>query len=348
MKYEIFSDPARVYGKMLADIKRAKGEILLETYIYSNDKVGFEFRDALVKKALEGVEVRLLVDAWGSNVNRAFFKKLIAAGGEVRFFRKLRYAIRIFSANHERNHRKLLLIDGKVSYIGSMNITASCLGWRELMLRVEGSMTEAFRRSFNKTWKRFGLFSIHDMRRIVYEDFEILQDAPLGRYDLTERRYRKLIKSAKKEILIETPYLVPPMRIRKAFRRAVKRGVKVKIVIPRRSDVLAVDIFRNRYLGRLHRAGVEIYYYPKKLHSKLLIVDEGSFLMGSSNLDFRSFRHQYEINLFGKNKEIISVLKKHFVFNLRKTKRFDYGVWQERHLLSRIGEFLMRPFEKYF
>jgi len=346
MKYKIFSDPEKAYKKMLSDIRAAKEEVLLETYIYSNDSVGRNFRDLLIRKASSGVRVKLLLDAWGSGVNKNFFKNLIVAGGEVRFFRKFRYALKIFNANHERNHRKLLLIDGKISYVGSMNITESCFNWRELVFRIDGDLSRTLRRSFRWTWRRFRLFGIRSVKRVSHEDFVVLQDAPLGR-NITEASYKRLIRHAKKEVLIETPYFVPPMGVRKVFRKAIKRGVKIKIIMPYRSDVLLVDIFRNRHLGKLHRLGIELYYYPRQLHSKLLIIDNEYFLFGSSNLDYRSFRHQYEINLLGKNVDIISDLKKYFSSDLKKCSHFSYSAWQRRHVFSRLWEFLIGLVEEY-
>src|SRR3989344_6348799 len=135
--FEIIYNPKKIYKEMLKDIVSAKSSICLETYIYDKDKIGNRFLSALIKKAKEGVKIKLFIDAWGSTVKKDYFEKLIRLGGEVKFFREFRYVIRIFSKNHERNHRKLLIVDNKISYIGSANITASCLNWRELVIRLE-------------------------------------------------------------------------------------------------------------------------------------------------------------------------------------------------------------------
>lgn len=349
MEYEVFSDPGKVYDKMLFDIGEAKTEILLETHTYDDDDIGRKFRDVLLAKAREGVKIRLLLDFYDCNVDKSFFRELIVAGGEVRIFKKYRYtALSYLRTNHQRNHRKLLLIDRAVSYFGSMNITASCLGWRELVLRICGGITNSFRISFYRTWKRFDLFRSRRMRKIKHEGFEILQDFPSRRHGVTERSYVRLIKKAKREVLIETPYFLPPRSVRRALKRAAKRGVKVVIVLPVISDVKYLDAFRNRYLGALHRKGVEIHYYPKMSHSKLLIVDEESFLFGSSNLDYRSFRHQYEINVLGRDEAILESLKFYFREGLGETIPFDYSVWEKRHFLSHAWEGIMNPFRRYF
>jgi len=162
-----------------------------------------------------------------------------------------------------------------------------------------------------------------------------------------ERRYRKLIRNAKKEILIETPYFVPSVGIRRALRRALSCGVKVKLILPRKSDVWIVDKVRNRYLGLLHKAGVKINYFPGVLHSKLLVVDDSFFLFGSSNLDYQSFLHQYEINLLGRDPELIEKLKKHFKKNLGCSSRFSYGAWKNRRKIGRLVEKVIEKFKEY-
>ena len=345
---QIFSNPKIIYQKMISDIRRAKREILLETYIYSDDKIGRLFRDELMKKAIEGVKIRVLIDGWGTEVKKKYFDGLTNLGGEVRFFREFKYTWSFFDDNHERNHRKLLIIDGKVSYIGSINITIKGINWSELVLRMRGNLGLALRKSFNRSWKRFNLRTRRRMKKIVHEGYEVLQGFPsnLGQSSF-ERRYRKLIRNAKKEIFIETPYFVPSIGIRRVLRRALSRGVKVKLILPRKSDIWIVDKVRNRYLGLLYKAGAEIHYYPEVLHSKLLVIDNSFFLFGSSNLDYRSFLHQYEINLLGGDPELIEKLKKHFKKNLNKSSKFSYGAWKNRRKIGRLVEKVIEWFKEY-
>jgi cardiolipin synthase A/B len=345
---QIFSDPKRIYQRMISDIRKAKEEILLETYLYGDDKIGRLFRDELMKKAVEGVRIKVLIDGWGTEVKRKFFKGLTGLGAKVRFFREFKYTWSFIDDNYERNHRKLLIVDGRISYIGSINITARCLGWSELVLRIEGNLGVALRRSFNRSWKKFNIWGKRKMRKIVHEGYEVLHGFPSNlNHSYFERRYRRLIGKAQKEILIETPYFVPSSGIRKAIKDALSRGVKVKLVLPQKSDVWLVDVVRNRYLGNLHRAGVKIFYHSKFLHSKLLIIDEELFLFGSSNLDYRSFLYQYEINLFGRDKDLIEKLKKHFSKNLRESSRFSYGAWRNRRNIGKLVERLIEYFKRH-
>ncbi|MFA4953541.1 MAG: phosphatidylserine/phosphatidylglycerophosphate/cardiolipin synthase family protein [Candidatus Pacearchaeota archaeon] len=346
--FNVISSVRKIYSEMLKDIREAKNYIYLETYIYGNDKIGRAFRRALIKKAEEGVSVKILIDAWGSRVDKYFFKKLVKNGGEVRFFREFRYVLRILSKNHERNHRKLLLIDDKISYIGSVNIVEECLDWRELVIRINGNITPIFTKTFLKNWNETGKITKKRVNAIAHEGFEILRDVPSEIHKLTSKRYIRLIKKAKKEILIETPYFIPTRKIRKAFASAVKRGVKIRIIIPKSSDVNAINLLRNRYLGVIYRAGVDIYYYKRSnLHSKLLIIDDKYFLLGSSNLDYRSFIHQYEINLLGEDAEIIKALKNHFCETLKFSELFNYMEWKSRSSIDKILELFLHFVRRY-
>ncbi len=347
MKYKILYNPKKIYASMFRDLKKAKKEILIETYIYGKDKVGRKFREILVKKAKGGIKVKLLIDAWGSSVNKKFFRELVEVGGEVRFFRGFRYVIHFFSENHERNHRKLLIVDEKISYIGSINLSSASINGEELVLRLEQDISHFLRKSFFRFWKNFAVRAHWRMKKIVYRGFEIIQDSPKKLFRPSEKSYKRLIKKSKKEILIVTPYFVPSRGMRKVLKAALGREISVKIILPRVSDLKFLDLVRNRYIGGLLKSGAKVYFYPKLIHSKLLIVDD-VFLLGSSNLDYRSFRHQFDINLLGKNKKILKELKNHFFNNLKKSKKINYDLWKRRHVFKRVIERLLVPLHKYF
>jgi cardiolipin synthase len=151
--HKLFSEPPRFYEAMLQDIGRAERYIYLETYKFGNDEVGFRFREALTKAAERGVHIKLLLDSWGVSYKEDFFSELISLGGEVRFFRKIIYTFDFFTKNHRRNHRKFLLIDDNISYMGSANITGYSLQWRESMIRLTGGITFMFKRSFLESFK---------------------------------------------------------------------------------------------------------------------------------------------------------------------------------------------------
>jgi len=347
-EFEVLSQPKKIFERMIDDIKHAKRYVSLENYIYEDDAVGREFRKVLIERAKKGILVKVLIDAWGSRLPKHFWDELKKYNGQVKYFRELQYTWRIISKNHERNHRKLLVIDGEISYIGSANITERFIEWRELVMRFEGDISLSFEKAFNHTWKNYGILNARHLTSVLHEDFEIIQDIPSKIKKLTEKRYIKLVNGAKKEIDIETPYLVPSYRLRRAFVQAVKRKVRVKLVIPYKSNWPIVDIIRNRYLGFLYRGGVEIYYYkPRMLHSKLLIIDNKFFLLGSSNLDYRSFMHNFEINLFGKEKHIAIELKKYFNETLNDSIMFNYEDWKNRSSFGKILELFAERVRKF-
>lgn len=350
MQFQIFSRPEEIYSRMLKDISGAKSSIYLETYIYDNDSVGSRFRELLIKKAKQGVKIKLLLDAWGSGADKNYFKNLIKLGAEVKFFRELRYVIKIFTKNHERNHRKLLLIDEKISYIGSANITKSCLKWRELVIRLQGPITEHFISSFNNSWNLSGKLNAKKIGSMIHSGYTIVQDLPssLRRKRPSERKYIHLINGAKEKIKIETPYFVPSIRVRRALRRAAKRGVKITLILPEKSNHLLPDLIRNRYLGKLLKKRIKIFYFkPGLLHSKLLIIDDKFFLLGSSNLDYRSLKHQYEINLIGQDKKMILELKRYFYETLSKSRELKYDEWKNRSSFTRFLEVISSSIRKY-
>jgi cardiolipin synthase len=344
--FKVFSEPKEIYDSMINDINSSTESVLLETYIFRKDSVGKRFLDALTLKAKEGIKVKLLLDAWGTPLKKSYFSKFIKSGGELKKVRELRYVFNWFSKNHERDHKKLLIVDDKITYVGSCNITAECLNWRELVLRLDGEISKRFKKFFYFTWESAKIGE--NLKDFLQGDFQILYDSPSSPFRNVENRYKELIDGAKKEICIETPYFVPSFIVRKAIYRAIKRGVKVRILLPYVGDVKIMDIVRNRYINNLYRKKAKIYFFsPKFSHAKLLIVDKKFFLLGSSNLDYRSFIHQYEINILGKDKKIIRSLKRFFENGIDQSFKFNYTLFKSRFSFTKFLEKFLKKFEKY-
>jgi cardiolipin synthase len=150
-------------------------------------------------------------------------------------------------------------------------------------------------------------------------------------------------------VVIETPYFLPGFVLRKAMMDASKRGVDVKVIMPRHSDVRMVDILRNKYLGILHAAGISLLFYqPHNLHAKLLMIDDEIFSISSANFDFRSFRYLYEVALIGTEQEIVTQLVAHVSDTIANSVQFDYHEWQRRPLIEKIFEYFLLPFRHFF
>ena len=349
VNFQLFSDPWKYYDKMLQDIEAAKEYIFMETFRVGNDVMGERFREKLTKAARKGVQVKLLIDYWGgSGVRNGFFDKLKEAGGEVRFFKKIKYNFDFFTRSHRRNHRKLLLIDDCIAYIGSSNITGYNLNWRESVLRMESGITSLLKKLFLQDFKIYNryLFSkAYYTKPVRYKNFEIVRDVPLITQKKINTKFIAYIKTAKKSVDIETPYFLPGFLLRKSLMEAARRGVKVSIYLPKKSDVNLVDILRNKYLGPLAKTGIRfLFYEPNNLHAKLFLVDKRVFAIGSSNFDYRSFRYMFEIMLFGNQEEIARQVEAHVEETARHTIPFVYEQWQNRPPIEKFFEWLLLPF----
>ncbi len=345
----LYSDPWQFYSVMLADIEAAVSSVCIETYKFGNDTIGQRFRDVLVRKASEGVKVFVLIDSWGAQVSHSFFKELAKQGGEVRFFMKIKFFWDFFTKNHRRNHRKLVLIDEKISYIGSSNISGHSLNWCESVLRLENAgLNKHFRGIFEKDFRDYNkyVFNKPGMTRLIRSgDFEIIRDVPSITRQNTKKKFESLIRGAQKKVVILTPYFLPGFQLRKSMSDAVKRGVDVKVIIPKNSDVQLVDLARGRYLGMLHRNGIRFYMFlPTNLHAKVLLIDDELYVIGSANFDYRSFRYQHEISLLGRDGNTIDQILEQVSFCLGNSLPFDYDEWMKRPFMQRLMEKLMLPF----
>lgn len=347
--YQLFSEPKHYYEAMMSDIKLAKRYVYLETFRIGSDEVGDKFLDLFNKKAKEGVEVKLLIDGWGvSNPGHPLYKEISDNGGDVRFFEKIRFNTDLFTKGHRRNHRKLLLIDDSICWIGSSNLTGYNMNWRESMLRMNSEITYTFSRLFMQDFRLYNKYvfnKVHNTRLVRFEDFEIVRDVPSIAYKRINKKFIRLFQSAKKKVVVETPYFLPGFLLRKAMVDAAKRGVEVLVIIPRHSDVTLVDILRNKYLGPLYKNGIQfLFYKTHNLHAKLMLVDDEYFAIGSSNFDYRSFRYMFEIMLLGDETRINEQVAAHIDETLKNSEPFVYSRWKKRPLINRFFEWLLLPF----
>jgi len=350
--YHLFSSPVHYYDSLLHDINNASKYIYIETFRLGRDNVGELFRDALTKKAKEGVEVKLLIDYWGArSLDSHYFKELINAGGDVRFFDKIKFNTDLFTRGHRRNHRKIQLIDDRITYIGSSNLTGYNTSWRESILRMEDDITLKFKIIFQqdfRIYKKYVLNVVYYSKKETHNSFDILRDVPNIAVKKINYRFVKMINEAQKRVIIETPYFLPGFLLRKAMINAVKRGVEVQVIMPSQSDVNIVDILRNKYLGPLARSGVQFLLYKKSnLHAKLVLIDNSSFAIGSSNFDYRSFRYMFEIMLIGSNRQIIEQIREHIHQTITDSAPFDFDRWLNRPFINKIFEWLLLPFRHY-
>ncbi len=309
----------------LQAIDTADFSVCLETFLFRDSEIGRRFRAALMAATRRGVRVRLLVDAIGSfGLARDYFDELTSAGGEVRRFNEIHLASFSF-----RDHRKLLVVDNAFACVGGCNIAAEYdgdgieSGWRDGGVSVRGSVAAVLATEFDCQWERARgnrwTFSRAGLRRRatapVGSEVEALFIKPgLGRNPLRDALQRDLI--AAKEVMITSAYFLPSHRLRRRLTRAVARGTRVRLLLAGKSDVRLMQLAaRSLYRGLL-KSGIEIWeYQPQVLHAKVIVVDDVVFV-GSSNLDPRSLRINFEIMLRIQNSALADVARGQFEADL--------------------------------
>jgi len=352
LQIKMFNDPLVYYSSMLNDIEKATRYIFLEIYRFRNDPVGIRFRDYLIRKCREGVKIRLLIDSWGASSSHGFFQELTQAGADVKFFKKIRLNWDAFTKSHRRDHRKILVIDDDITYIGSANISGYSFNWRESVFRIKGPIAEIFKKIIVEN---IGIYNkyLYDKaaftKTIHYNGFDILRDVPSLPYQPVKKKFLELINAARREIVIETPYFLPGSSLRKALAEAANRGVNVFLHIPKKSDVGIMDLLSSKYLGEMAQQGVRIFFFlPQNLHSKIFLADRKYFLVGSSNFDYRSFRYQHEICLAGEHKRLARQMTYHINETRKESEEFHYENWLRRPVIQRFFEWLLVPLRHLF
>ena len=353
--YTLFDEVLEYYNALLDDIKSASKSICIELFRVGNGYISKRIITELVRASKRGVNVRILVDDWGTPNAKTLFAELIEAGGSVQVWEKIHFSLtqRSIVKSHKRNHRKIITIDNQITYVGSANITDYNLPWRETILRVaDANFAETMKRIFLK-YHNIAKKSIEKKRYLpkpqIACEFEILQDVPSIRRSSVRKRYIELIENATKSVTIETPYFLPSQIVRKAIETALNKGVEVNIILPLHSDVPTADILRRRHLGYFFEKGAKIWQYTQvNLHAKVVFIDETLFSIGSSNFDYRSFRFQHEIIVLGKQPEVTEMVKKHINATLDDCIPFDYEQWKRRSKVDIFSEWLLLPFRHLF
>lgn len=338
-----------MFEAVFQDIKEAKKEIWIQYYIIKEDFLFSRMQDLLMKKAAQGVEVRILYDALGSRkVKRHSWENLRKKGVLVKSY-KSRFIRRIFSGFNYRNHRKIVVIDRYIGYLGGYNLGKEYLGlepkfgfWRDTHLRLVGSAVQSLREVFLKDWgekceKRQGV------RGKGGSVVQIVASSPGTRAPHIRNVYLRLIMAAKEKIWIQTPYFIPDQPVLTALKMALLSGKEVKIMIPCKPDHVFVYWVTMFYAGVLLEAGAQIYIYEKGfLHTKGMIMDEEIYCYGTANMDIRSFRLNYEINAIVYGTDEVMKMSEAYNNDIRNCKVLEPQAYASRKLIIRIKEQLFR------
>ncbi|WP_074871307.1 cardiolipin synthase [Lysobacter enzymogenes] len=310
-------DGGAKYASLLADIAQAREHIHLEYYIYQPDGIGTALRDALVERARAGVKVRLLLDAVGSgSTSQRFLKPLIDAGGEAAWFHPMK--LRWFWHRpwlNLRTHRKIVVIDGRVGYTGGINITdeederARKDAYRDLHLRLEGDVVRELELVFIEDWcyatGQPPLKQLHLAPQPGTIAAQVVSSGPDSNWEAIHRVHVGAIHAARHRVWLVTPYFVPGEAARMALTSAALGGLDVRLLVPKLSDSRLVTYAARSYFDELLEAGVKIHEYgPRMLHTKALLCDDESVIIGSANFDHRSFRLNFEISVMFYNADL--------------------------------------------
>lgn len=336
----LYTEGDALYAAMRHDIAQAERTLRMESYIFATDAVGRAFVAALAERARAGVRVMLRIDAAGSLglVDADAEAELAAAG--VRLERSHRWTWRRPLTVQRRNHRKLLVVDERVAYIGGFNIHAESsrlahgrARWRDTHARIEGAAAREAARAYDD----YGARRVH--RGAVVDDIYFLPNRGLGGRWLLHRLLRMRFGLARRRIWLTTPYFVPDQSTQHALERAARRGVDVRVLVPAKSDVPVVRwASRAAYAGLL-AAGVRLYEYrPRVLHAKTALVDTHWATIGTANMDYRSFFINDEINAIFERADVVAALAAQFEHDLAEADAVHAAHWQRRPWTALVAE----------
>ncbi len=307
MQYRFFTDSTRAWQAMYSAIERSENSILLEIYIFHNDMQKYNFFELLIKKAKQGVKVHLVLDYVGSfALNKKAVAELEGAGIEV-----------IFSSHiFHRIHRKILIVDETIAYMGGVNLKQDTFFWKDLMVEIKNKkLVGKLLRTFARFYVSVGgkdeyLKSKNKKLKIDNAKNWMVEHIPEMRKFSLKRIYKEALNKAEKKVTIITPYFAPKRWLRAVLHQAVIRGVEVEVIVPYYVDWFIPDRANYFYMNKMSGLGVKVYTEPFMNHAKVLIIDGKRALIGSQNIDFLSFDYNSEIGVFFEESRVVGELEK--------------------------------------
>ncbi len=353
---EIYTNGQAKFASLKECIKNAKHHVHLLYYIVRNDRLGKEIIQLLSAKAKEGVQVRLLYDHIGSLGIKKILPPLLDAGGEAAAFFPSKIPYLNIRLNY-RNHRKLVIIDGKIGFIGGFNIGSEYLGlnkrlgsWRDTHIKVTGSAVHEMQIRFILDWNLAAARKIN-----YYSDYfpqiagqgrvgvQIISSGPDSEREQIKNCYLTMIYAAKESIYIQTPYFVPDETLMTALKTAAMSGVDVRIMIPANPDYQFVYWASYAYIGDLLKFGIRCYLYQAGfIHAKTIVVDGKIASVGTANFDVRSFRYNFEVNALIYDTKTAANLKEIFLKDIEKSSEMTWTDYNKRPVVSKIRESVVR------
>ncbi len=340
------------FNRLFTSIREANDHIHLEYFIIREDRIGIELKDLLIQKSKEGVKVRLIFDDVGSMLlSRKYINSLKNAGIEVYSFFKV--PIPIFSRDlNYRNHRKIVVIDGSIGFVGGLNIGEEYIGnsdkfdfWRDTHLEIRGEAVYALQTIFLNDWNYISKQVVQGARyypenKVTKNSLvQIAASGPDSEWKSILQAFYKMISNAVDKIWVTTPYLVPEESILMGLKTAALSGIDVKIIIPSQPDHFFVYWASQANIQQLLEAGVKIYQYRNGfIHSKIMIVDRLAATVGTANLDIRSMEINFEVNAFLYDIDVIARLEEDFIQDLEESDVFELETFKKRKFHRKLLE----------
>lgn len=353
--HTIYSTTTEAWEAMLQAIRDAQKSIYWEVYMVADDETGNKFFDLLIAKARAGLDVKLIVDYWGSlALSGKKITELREAGIDIRRFedRKRRHMIwwGLFSS---RTHRKILIVDEKVGFIGGVNVRHFMKNWRDIHVRVEGKIVRSLLRSFAKSYiicggEREAVRPYLKYRyRIMKSQFDLITDEPNTNKSWVKENYVRAMNRARERVILFSPYYFPDREFLAALYDAKKRGVRLDLLIPLRTDLRIATYAAFAWFALMRKMGVNVHVTPHMMHGKGIVVDNDWAMIGSSNIDQTSFFYNHEANISSKDRGFVKQLKNILEGWIKESEPVGKS-WENRGRINRAKEWLALTLYKWW
>ena len=353
---ELLINGEKKFPDVINSLKAAKKHIHIEYYIFEDDEIGIEIGEILIEKAKQGVKVRFIYDDFGSRkMSNSFIKKLLDAGVEAKAFYKVIF-INLANRLNYRNHRKIIVIDGDIGYIGGINVsdsyinpTKSNLYWRDSHLKITGLAVLNLQYIFLTDWNFCANQNIEFSKEYFNQSnnekkygeqlVQVISSGPDSQLPNIMYTLMQAIMLSKKEIKLTTPYFIPDKSFIDALSIAALSGIKIKIILPGISDSRLVNAASNSYIQTLLDIGVEVYKYQKGfIHSKTMVCDGYVSFVGTANLDNRSFDLNFEVNAIIYDEKIAAIVNESFEEDIANSVKINKKEWENRPFFIKLIE----------
>ena len=353
-KLRLLKNGTETFDVIFKAVENARHHIHMEYYIYDDDKIGNKFKELLIKKRKEGVEIRIIVDDVGSwGLKEKFYNELRENGIEIYSFMEVRFP-RLTSRVNFRNHRKILIVDGKVGFTGGINIADRYIEgnkkvgtWRDTHLQITGDAVACLQVIFAADWyfvineNLYGTDYFLPLTDKTGTPVQISASGPDSDWQSIDQAFFSAISNAREYVYMTSPYLMPPQQLVAALKTAALSNVDVRIIIPEKSDARVSKWCSFSYVEELLEAGIKIYFYQTGfIHSKILISDDVFTTIGTTNLDFRSLETNFEVNAFIYEEKFTRQVKRVFKIDLKNSREIKLQDWITRSWFNKLRESL--------